>query len=61
VDFIEIFSDKMNGYEFSFTKKSNMKSKKSWLDDYPKSTWENIYKENFREFVLSSNRSFEKF
>jgi hypothetical protein len=42
----------MYAYEFSFTEKRNMKSKKSWLDDYPKATWQNIFKENFKEFVL---------
>lgn len=52
VDFIETFSDGLYGYEFSFTEKRNFKSKKSWLEDYPKATWKNIYKENFREFVL---------
>jgi predicted AAA+ superfamily ATPase len=52
VDFVETFSDGAYGYEFSFTEKRNMKSKMSWLEDYPGATWENIFKENFREFVL---------
>jgi predicted AAA+ superfamily ATPase len=52
VDFVEIYSDKMNGFEFSYKEKNKKKSKKSWLDDYPKATWKNIFKENFREFVL---------
>jgi predicted AAA+ superfamily ATPase len=52
VDFIETYSDNLYAYEFSFTEKRNMKSKKSWLDDYPKATWKNIFKENFKEFVL---------
>jgi predicted AAA+ superfamily ATPase len=52
VDFVEIYSDKMNGFEFSYKEKNKKKSKKSWLDDYPKATWENIFRENFREFVL---------
>ncbi|MEI7513719.1 MAG: DUF4143 domain-containing protein, partial [bacterium] len=52
VDFIETYSNNIDGYEFSFKQKKNEKSKKSWLEDYPKATWKNIHKENFREFVL---------
>ena len=51
VDFVEVDADNLRGYEFSFTKKSNHKAKKSWIDNYPKATWDNIYRENYEDFV----------
>jgi len=52
VDFIEIFSEHIDGYEFSLKQKSNHKSKTSWLRSYKNSTWKNIHKENYKDFIL---------
>ncbi len=52
VDFIEIYNDTISGYEFSIKEKRNNKSKQSWVNDYPKSTWKNINMENYNEFII---------
>lgn len=52
VDFVETYGDNIEGYEFSFKKKKTEKAKKSWVENYPKATWKNIHKENFKDFIL---------
>ncbi|MEI7709285.1 MAG: ATP-binding protein [bacterium] len=51
VDFVEVYSDHIDGYEFSFKEKRNKKSKASWLANYTNATWVNIHKENYRDFI----------
>ena len=52
VYFVETNGSDIEGYEFSYTEKRNKKSKKSWLENYPNSTWENIHKDNYRKFIV---------
>lgn len=52
VDFVEVYGEHIDGYEFSFTEKSGNKAKKAWSTDYPISSWKNIHRENYSEFVL---------
>ena len=52
VDFVETHGSYIEGYEFSYTEKRNKKSKKSWLENYPNSTWENIHKDNYGKFIV---------
>lgn len=52
VDFVEIYGDHIDGYEFSLKKKAGNKSKISWLDNYSKATWTNVYKENYKDFIM---------
>lgn len=52
VDFVEVYGDRIDGYEFSLTEKAGNKSKISWLDSYSNAAWKNIYKENYKDFII---------
>jgi predicted AAA+ superfamily ATPase len=52
VDFVEVYADHINGYEFSLKEKGGNKSRTSWLGSYTNATWVNIHKENYREFII---------
>ena len=52
VDFVEIQSDRIDGYEFSLKEKTGNKSKISWTESYGNATWLNIHKENYKDFIL---------
>jgi predicted AAA+ superfamily ATPase len=52
VDFIEVQSDRIDGYEFSLQKKKSSKSRISWMESYKNATWLNIHKENYLEYIL---------
>lgn len=52
VDFVEIYGDHMDGYEFSLKAKAGNKSKTSWIESYIHATWTNIHRENFKDFIL---------
>ena len=54
VDFVEVYGDHIDGYEFSLQEKMGKKSKKSWIENYPNATWLNIYKGNYTDFILYS-------
>ncbi|MEK7596677.1 MAG: ATP-binding protein [Patescibacteria group bacterium] len=51
VDFVEVYADHIDGYEFSFTEKKGNKSRFSWVESYKNATWMNIHRENYRDFV----------
>ncbi len=51
VDFVEVYSDHIDGYEFSLKEKAGNKSKRSWLENYNNATWINIHKENYKDFI----------
>lgn len=52
VDFVEVYSDHINGYEFSLKEKTGAKSKMSWKESYRVATWTNIHKGNYLDFIL---------
>lgn len=52
VDFVEVYGDRIDGYEFSLTEKAGNKSKISWLDSYSNAAWKNVYKENYKDFII---------
>jgi len=51
VDFVEVYGDHINGYEFSLTEKKSSKSKASWKESYSNATWINVHKGNYKEFI----------
>ncbi len=51
VDFVEVYSDHIDGYEFSLKEKKGNKSKSSWIDSYGSSTWINVHKGNYKDFI----------
>lgn len=52
VDFVEVYGNHIDGYEFSLKKKSSTKSHISWKASYLHSTWTNIYSDNYKDFIL---------
>lgn len=52
VDFVEVYGDHIDGYEFSLNKKTGNRSKASWLESYKNAVWTNIHKENYTDFIL---------
>ena len=51
VDFVEVYGERIDGYEFSLQKKTGKKSKTSWLESYSNATWTNIHKGNYTNFI----------
>lgn len=51
VDFVEVYGDRIDGYEFSLKAKAGNKSKTSWLESYGNATWINIHQENYKNFI----------
>lgn len=52
VDFVEVYSDHIDGYEFSLKEKSANKSRMSWKESYSNASWVNIHKGNYKDFIL---------
>ena len=52
VDFVEVYGEHIDGYEFSLKEKRGSKSRASWTDGYNNATWKNIHKENYSDFIL---------
>ncbi|MDO8592691.1 MAG: AAA family ATPase [bacterium] len=52
VDFVETYSNRIDGYEFSLKEKASNKSKISWLENYNNATWKNIHKDNYKDFII---------
>ncbi len=51
VDFVEVYSDHIDGYEFSLKEKIGNKSKISWIEGYANATWKSIHKDNYNDFI----------
>ncbi len=51
VDFVEVYGEHIDAYEFSLQMKNDNKSKKAWMESYPQATWKNIFKENYKDFI----------
>ncbi len=54
VDFVEVYSEKIDGYEFSLKEKAGNKSRTSWMGSYANAKWVNIHKGNYKDFILLS-------
>lgn len=52
VDFVEVYGERIDGYEFSLKEKSGSKSKLSWVESYEGASWVNIHKGNYKDFVM---------
>ncbi len=52
VDFVEVYGERIDGYEFSLKKKTGNKSRVSWIENYKDAHWSNIHRENYLEFIL---------
>lgn len=52
VDFVEVYGNRIDGYEFSLRGKTGNKSKKSWMENYHNATWININKNNYKDFII---------
>jgi len=51
IDFVEEREGKLFGYEFKWSDKK-IKTPKSWQQNYPDSTFEVIYPDNYQKFIL---------
>lgn len=52
VDFVEVYGDRLDGYEFSLAEKAGNKSKISWMESYGNATWTNVHKDNYKDFII---------
>lgn len=51
VDFVEVYGDHIDGYEFSLQEKTGNKSRTSWMENYNNATWVNVHKGNYKDFI----------
>lgn len=51
VDFVEVYGEHIDGYEFSLQEKPGNKSRTSWVKNYPNANWTNIHRGNYKDFI----------